>query len=505
MKSWRLKKNKSDQLGQFPPRVSLVQWILVTIPVVIAAAAFDITSYKVLALVTLLLGVMSLSLVIVVAKEALHTRLIGKLCLAGGTFIFYWSEALVAAIQDDAFAIPDGFPIHAAQFDQELITQALFYIAVFQLFLFIGYSVRPHLKRTVGVFTSRVDSLSFDRWLLAVLLVVCSLTPLLFYYEFEMSKIIAVLLASRTSVDFEAPEPGLSQHLALFGIYGAALFFVYAFQTTTWRRFWWLFLGAMTGLPFLTGGTRHIWLFISLPSFLILLRGFKGNLDRYRVLGLTAAGFVVLAVAQMQFVYRQVGWTEVGNVRTQELTQLNTTGQFTALLYAEYLVPNEHSYFMELVEPYFLIHWIPRQMWPDKPAMESWAYYNESYVQGASFNVTPSVIGQFHINWGLPGVIFIGAWLGFLTFMVDRVVMLLISDRQRAMFVSAGMFYAFIISSFRFYSPIYFSYFLFGFLAMLLLTRRRALSKATAELRPRLTTGPNVAPEGFPTLLGFRR
>jgi hypothetical protein len=53
--------------------------------------------------------------------------------------------------------------------------------------------------------------------------------------------------------------------------------------------------------------------------------------------------------------------------------------------------------------------------------------------------------------------------------------MLLDPDRQRAMFVVAGMFYAFIISSFRFYSPIYFSYFVFGLASMFLLTRQRKI------------------------------
>src|SRR5215813_9487244 len=115
--------------------------------------------------------------------------------------------------------------------------------------------------------------------------------------------------------------------------------------------------------------------------------------------------------------------------------------------------------------------------------MESWTFYNDNYVQGAKFNVTPSVIGQFHLNWGLPGVLFIGGWLGFLTALADRVLLMLNSERQRAMFVVSGMFYAFIISSFRFYSPVYFSYLLFGVIAMFLLTRRRAF-KTVGALRP---------------------
>ncbi len=492
MKMRRLKKGVDDDQGQFPRRVTLTQWLLVSVPVVLAALTYEVTSYRALALSAELLSLLSLALLIVVAKEALQTRSIGKLCLVAGVFVFYWIEALDLAFQKNPFSIPEGFPITATQFEPELIRQALVYITVFQLLLLVGYSIRPRLEKAVGFFSSRVDSLSFDRWILVVLLVACSVLPLLIFYDFDFDNIVSALLASRSGTDLETSEPGITQHLALFGIYGAALFFVYALKTSTWHRLWWLLLGAMVAVPFVTGGTRHLWLYISLPSVLILLRGFKGQLDGRRVVGFAAAALVVFVVAQAQFAYRSIGWREVGNVAPEELSQLNSTGQFTALLFAEHLVPNEHAYFMEPAEPYFVIHWIPRQLWPDKPIMESWTYYNESYAQGAAFNVTPSVIGQFHLNWGLPGVIFIGAWLGFLTFLADRVLLLLDSARQRAMFVVVGMFYAFIISSFRFYSPIYFSYFLFGFLAMFLLTRRRGRSSAGAAMVPRLT--PSVNP-----------
>ena len=87
------------------------------------------------------------------------------------------------------------------------------------------------------------------------------------------------------------------------------------------------------------------------------------------------------------------------------------------------------------------------------------------------------------MSWGLGGVAFIGLWLGLLTLFADRLLLLVNSDRQRAMFVVVAMFYAFIISSFRFYSPIYFSYFLFGVIAMLLLTRR-PLARGALLLKP---------------------
>ena len=205
----RREKRMDSPQGQLPPRVTLTQWILVSIPVVMAALTYEVTSYPALALFAELLGLLSLALLIVVAKEALQTRAIGKLCLVGGVFLFYWIEALVLAFQEDPFSIPEGFPISATQFDQELIRQALVYITVFQLLLLVGYSIRPRLEKALGFFASRVDSLSFDRSIVACLLAACSLLPLLISYDFDFDNIITALLASRSGTDFEAPEPGL--------------------------------------------------------------------------------------------------------------------------------------------------------------------------------------------------------------------------------------------------------------------------------------------------------
>ena len=484
-----LSSNPEVEKQHSPPRVTLAQWLLAFVSVLMGGYSYYITDYDYLAILALILAAVNFVLVVLVAKEALNSRLIGKFCLMAGALVFYWVDAASLALQKIPFTIPNGFPVQGEQFDPRLIQQALLYITLFQFCLLLGYSIRPRLHRVVSFFRSRMDGTSFDRRIVAYALVVCSLLPLLIYYDFDIATIIKVMLAGRAATDFETPEPGLSQHLALFGIYGAALFFVYALKTRTWRRFWLLILGASAALPFIMGGARHIWLYISLPSVLIVLRGFKGQLDRYRIVALTAAALLVLVVAQVQFSYRTEGWKDMSNLPKEDLSQINTNGQLTALLFAEHLVPNDHDYFMELAEPYFIIHWIPRQLWPTKPIMESWTYYNESYVEGAAFNVTPSVIGQFYINWGPSGVIFIGLWLGFLTVLVDRVFLLLDSDRQRAMFVAGGMFYAFIISSFRFYSPIYFSYFLFGFVAMLALTSRPRLSSLTDALSSRFNRG----------------
>ena len=181
---------------------------------------------------------------------------------------------------------------------------------------------------------------------------------------------------------------------------------------------------------------------------------------------------MVLCVAftQLQFVYRDVGLNRRA-ADTQQFKSLDTNGQFSALLYAIYLIPSHHEYFMEPAEPYFLIHWVPRTLWPTKPIMKSWTYYNASYVHGYWFNVTPSLLGQYHINWGLSGVLFVGAWFGLLTSAADHLMTMVDVRRSRAVAIVVGVFYAFLVASFRFYSPIYFAYVLFAFLGMITITR----------------------------------
>jgi len=227
-------------------------------------------------------------------------------------------------------------------------------------------------------------------------------------------------------------------------------------------------------------GARHLWLFVALPACIVAITTIQGRMTPFRTLRLLAIALVVLVVIQLQLVLRQIGWGEIGGVTLAQLLETVTTGQFSALLFAEYLVPDVHGYFLEPAEPFFLIHWIPRQYWPDKPIMESWAYYNYAYTRGQAFNVTPSVIGQFHINWGFSGVLYIGLLLGVLASLADRAIISIDLKRQRAMAVVIGMFYAFLVSSFRLYSPVYFTYFIFGVVGMLLLTRRQPATQATS-------------------------
>jgi oligosaccharide repeat unit polymerase len=300
----------------------------------------------------------------------------------------------------------------------------------------------------------------------------CGYVVMIVAYGFSPATIRGALLASRSEFNVEWRDPGLVSHLFCVGIAGSSLLLVQALCYRGQGRWLRLLWGAVTALPFLMLGTRHQLLFLLLPVLLVFLRQWPGKLTPVVVLRWASGCLLVWLLFQVEFVVRTAGWNTVGTVNEEQLLNPNTNGQFSALLFAEYLVPGEHPYFRELAEPYFVTHWVPSAIWPQKPFMESWQYYNSAWTQGARFNVTPSVIGQFHMNFGVWGVIYIGLWLGLLTYIADRVAASIDVNRQWAMAVVVGMFYAFIVSSFRFYSPIYLTFFVVGTVPMLLLTHR---------------------------------
>src|SRR6266480_603686 len=100
-----------------PPRVKLAQWLLAFISVLMGGYSYYVTNYDYLAIVALILAAVNFVLVLLVAKEALNSRLIGKFCLMAGALVFYWLDAVSLALQKIPFTIPNGFPVQGERFD----------------------------------------------------------------------------------------------------------------------------------------------------------------------------------------------------------------------------------------------------------------------------------------------------------------------------------------------------------------------------------------------------
>lgn len=433
---------------------------------------------------------MSLALVVVSAVQSRQTGAFGKFLLMASTFGFFWAEALTSARQSVPFAIAPGLPVFGAQYPIELVREAILFTALFQLMLLIGYSINAPLRTVFRVTMRREDDSTLRGKAVPYLLAACALIPLLLSFSFDVGAVTGSLTGGRGADNPAYQDVGLLGLITFFGLYGASFLLVDALLSKTFSRIQKLLIGALVTAPFILGGVRHLWLFVAIPVGVVAFRLNAKRLTVPRLFRWVAAATLLLAIVQVQLLVREQGWSRLSEIHPSELLQGNSTGQFEALLIAESLVPTQHPYFRELAEPYFVIHWIPRRFWPNKPIMKSWTFYNEAYTAGDKrFNVTPSVIGQFYINWGIFGVVYIGVFLGFLMVCADRVMLRIDPVRQRAMAVAVGSFIAFLVVSYRFYSPIYFTYFAFAWIGMLFITRRK---RARRELKASPT-----APRGW--------
>lgn len=475
------------------PKVTHLQWLLVVLPVLISGFGYWAADHSDLLILLLVLAGLNIVLTIDTVVEALQSKVLGKFFLAFSTCIFFWLEAIGHGLKQPPFTVVGG-PAHLwGQFPLDQLAQAFFYIALFQFSLYLGYSVQAPMPRFFSWVSRRADVVSPSRSVMRYLLAACIFIPLALSYGLNFANLVDGLIASRSGSGPEVEDVGFYHYLYFAGMYGAGLFLLDFLFSRSLHSFWVFLCAGITTLPFILGGTRHLWLYVALPICVAMLRRYGGRITLGRIVSFAAVALLVLSILHAQLLLREIGWLNIEKISQRDVVITGATGQFSALMYAQYLVPEIHDYFYESAEYYFIVHWIPRRFWPDKPVMPSWSYYNDSYTQGGAFNVTPSVIGQFHMNWGWPGIIYIGLVLGFLSYMADRAVLAIHPYRQRAILVVVSMLYAFIVCSFRFYSPVYFTYFVFGVIAMIPLTRTRRAQPQTAlaqENDPALSGNP---------------
>lgn len=471
------------------PRVSVLQWALSGACLALALSVQFLPTTVTLRDIVLLIVGLHLLLLAVLGIEAIRTRVAGKLLLAGGTLVFFLLEAAAAALASTPFSIPENFTLSGFQFELAKVSLALLYITLFQFMLFVGYSIRPRLAGLTRFVINREDRHTPRATFLKYLLAGCIWVPLIASFGLNRQFLFDVIVASRTDIGGTSTATiGYLHYLTFFGMFGGALLLVDAviFAPAKSRLFVFAAAAAVIVPMVMLGGSRNIWLTVALPT---VLTGLAWSAQKWGVKKVAQLGLAVIAifvVVSLQFQLRLEGWNKIGAVNPRTLISGGTeNGQFDALMFALYFVPGRHPYFYEPAEPYFAIQPIPSLIWEGKPAMRSWRAYNEAYPKIGAFNVTPSVIGQFHINWGWPGVVFIGLWLGFLTNVADRLLKVLNHERQRVMAVTIGFFFAFIINSFRFYSPVWFTYFMIATLGMLFLTRvRPEAAKGVVEPAP---------------------
>ena len=244
--------------------------------------------------------------------------------------------------------MPEGPPFLSGQFEVRDIRLAYVYVALFQILLLAGYSVRPTLQRTLGWVASRTDSGSTLTWVLSYVLAACAWVPLLARHGFNPGLAGEALMASRSGGGPDSQDIGMVHYVQFLGVYGVALLIVRATVFTHRLRFVSVLTAAVSVLPLVMSGTRYLWLFAVLPACIVAFRQYQKRLTPIRVVRWGLAAMALVVVAQIQLGVRHHGWREVSNLGFGQMLETAVTGQFTALLFAEHLVPRSHGYFFRI-------------------------------------------------------------------------------------------------------------------------------------------------------------
>ena len=447
----------------------------------IAAIAWLANSLDWAVSVAILGFIVNTSLVVIEIHSVLTQK--GKLApllIIGGTLFWFIIDATVLALGDVPFTSRYPlYPYFASGIPADVVGKTLFGVYMFQVCGLLGLQYVRIPERTIARWASRKDILSGTSMDL-----VCLLITLLPYIPFAilagdwtqtLSRLVE-MRNSETSVEFAGGDPGLSIHLCLLGIFGGSVAtarFLLGLKGSNTVR---LTSVAVTAIWVFLSGTRFLVIFLILPSLVLLTNQSAGRAksSRLRLRLLAVAAIAALAIF-VQAAIRNVGVDGYSSYeRTSDVIRGGAVGyeHFEAMAIAIDLSDREDVQFHEFMLPVVIRHFIPRMWWPEKPDWESWAFYNDAVTSGAgSFNVTPSVTGEYYLNWGLWGIIFIGFFFGWLGRCCDEWLGRVSFAEGFSGAVFCGFFLGFLFVSYRILSPIYIAYIVGAAIVLVMLTR----------------------------------
>jgi oligosaccharide repeat unit polymerase len=231
-------------------------------------------------------------------------------------------------------------------------------------------------------------------------------------------------------------------------------------------------------------GTRSVSMLMLVPPALVLIVE-RWKHDRLKTLLVSALGASLLALLlTFQLLFRAQGKLQTGPMGASSLASSESTFDFfSETIHCFQFVPRFHDYFRENLPLQFIAGPIPRTLWPNKPESEmiwSYTYYWWGIdINAYGGNLLPGIVGQFYMNRGLIGVVWLGVLLGWIQVRADSILMQLQQRYNRFTVLPAVMFVTWMFLQYRSLSP--------GFLypvlldGLLIAVMGRALSSASVR------------------------
>jgi oligosaccharide repeat unit polymerase len=357
--------------------------------------------------------------------------------------------------------------------DDALVT-AGFLIALFLAANGLGYYL---LRRPSSDLHMRVRPDAFlipseRRILLVVILLVIGLMPYILFGG-GLADVIRQILMGRATKSWALTDLNPAQASGTMTFFWITRAFLVSsgllsgiyFTTGTNRRLksvvYALIMVFVTVLILFDRGTRSQSAMVLIPVLVVFIfrRSFKRG--TYSVLRLVIPTVLIAAVllGLMQFVrfYRYEYSRELVTSMTisQVFSPKQDTDFYTEAANAVVVRRDLTQDINESPLLYFVINPIPRVIWSGKPvSMTQWHY--TMYRWGIDIfkkggNALPSVVGQYYMNFGIPGVIWGGLVFGVLVGWIER--RLLQSRLYFEQVALAASAFTFVFLSFRFFTP----------------------------------------------------
>jgi len=361
----------------------------------------------------------------------------GLILLSFGVIYFYVVEVLdVTIFRKEIF---EEFSLATASISDWVDAGML--IGLFYFCAVLGLSIRPGKRLVRAAARSSIPESPGVLFLIALVGIAVSAVPILVYGG---QGFIATLKNSMLSARSGFYESGLERGnlgdarapvLAL-GMLAGVSFFLLAgilFSRVARPLLKFASLVLLFGL-LVTGsasGTRSATASMLLPLFVMMaLRLYESKRWRKAAfVAMVGAVFCAYLVFQVQYYYRSIGW---GGFHWNKEIVLNPQGyQYTSEVVTIHTIYPRVKPFVSgqtlierLLKPiperlfWIVINPVPRAWWPGKPLPPGWADYTlirtGSLDLDRATTIASSIVGSSYRDFGLPGVVEIGLFYGFL-------------------------------------------------------------------------------------------
>jgi oligosaccharide repeat unit polymerase len=225
------------------------------------------------------------------------------------------------------------------------------------------------------------------------------------------------------------------------------------------------------GIIAILSGTRFKVLYFLMPALICAMIGVRDPGLRQRslvYLGILVAAILFVTAFQFQNRYGS------GSVETSKFSGVVGAAHYTPLVFSIALM-RDTSPFYQPMSILFITDFVPRSIWPGKPNHEYFDFFNQLAIFGG--NVTPSVLGQYYMNWGLAGGVISGLIFGIWARVIDLLYCRFRISENYLFLILSAFVCAFIFLSFRHYAANYFTYVLVATIFFFAGGRARMITK----------------------------